>query len=146
MDNHAINRLLFTELGFRRVFDNGWVVPFSIGAGIFHHNPDTGGSQNDVGLAFTVGVLRYFRTWRRIAPHGGGNVRLHYLDPTGSANWRINLIFSGLLGIEYFVGDRVSLLLQGEVGIGVSILDQLQQVRAATQVPAGGQMGLVFYF
>jgi hypothetical protein len=146
IQDHAVNRLLFTELGFRRVLQDGWVVPFSVGAGVFHHNPETGGKQNDVGLAATVGILRYFRPWRRIAPHGGGNLHVHYLDPTGDNNWLVTLLATGVVGIEYYVGDRVSLLLQGEAGVGVNILDEIVQVRAATQIAAGGQMGLVFYF
>jgi hypothetical protein len=51
-----------------------------------------------------------------------------------------------MLGIEYFVGDRVSLSLQGEMLVGISAFQGLLQVEAATRLDAGGQMGLTFYF
>ena len=144
--DHGVNRLLFSELGARRMLANGWAVPFSIGAGVFHHEPDMGAAQNDVGLAASVGIRKYFRVWRRIAPYVGGDLRIHYLDPTGDNNWMVGLGFGPLLGIEYFIGDRVSLLFQGEGLIGIAIFDGLVQVRAATQVAFGGQLGLLFYF
>jgi hypothetical protein len=151
INDYGINRLFMTELGFRRVFRNGWTLPFSIGAGVFHHNPeDQEGidtpNQNDVGLAATVGILKSFRVWRRIAPYGGGQFHLHYLDPTGDNNWNVGLGIGPVLGIEYYVGDRVSLLLQGQAILGFQIFDGLLQVSAATQISAGGQTGLVFYF
>lgn len=144
----GVNRLTFTELGFRRVLSDEWVLPFSIGAGVFHHNPDDSGSesQNDVGLAASVGVQRYFRVWRRIAPYAGGRFRLDYAEPNGRANWRVGFGFGPALGIEYFVGDRVSLSLQGEALVGISTFAGLLQVEVATRVTAGGQMGLTFYF
>lgn len=144
----GVNRLLFTELGFRRVLSDRWVLPFSIGAGVFHHNPDAGAgdSQNDVGLAASVGVQRYFRVWRRIAPYAGGRVRLDYSEPNGRANWRFGVGFGPSLGIEYFVGDRVSLSMQGEALLGIYTFAGLLQVEAATRLTAGGQMGLTFYF
>jgi hypothetical protein len=142
----GVNRLLFTELGFRRVLSERWMLPFSIGVGAFHHNPDTGESQNDVGLAASVGVQRYFRVWRRIAPYVGGRFRLDYAEPNGRANWRVGFGFGPTLGIEYFVGDRVSLSLQGEALVGITTFRGLLQVEAATRLDAGGQMGLTFYF
>jgi hypothetical protein len=144
--DRGVNRLLFSELGFRRMFKNGWALPFSIGAGVFHHEPDGASAQNDVGLAGSVGIRKYFRIWRRIAPYVGGDLRLHYLDPTGDNNWMVGIGLGPVLGIEYFVGDRVSLLFQGEAVLGIAVFDGLTQVRAATQVAAGGQLGLLFYF
>lgn len=143
----GVNRLLFTELGFRRVLSERWMLPFSIGAGVFHHNPEgSGASQNDVGLAASVGVQRYFRVWRRIAPYAGGRIRLDYSEPNGRANWRFGVGFGPSLGIEYFVGDRVSLSMQGEALVGFATFAGLLQVELATQLTAGGQMGLTFYF
>jgi hypothetical protein len=128
------------------VINDKWVIPFGIGAGVFHHEPDSGPAQNDVGLSASVGALRSFRVWRRIAPYVGGNLHIHYLDPTGDNNWLVALGFGPVIGIEYFFRDRVSLLLQGQAMVGLNIFDGLLQVQAATQIAAGGQMGLVFYF
>ena len=144
-NDYAVNRLLFTELGFRRVFEHV-ILPFSVGAGVFHHKPGGGGHQTDVGLAGSIGVLGYFRVWRRIAPHFGGLFRVHYVDPSGSRNWQVGLAVGPVIGIEYFVGDRVSLLLQGNALLGLDFFDQLMQVHASTNISAGGQMGLTFYF
>lgn len=146
IDDFGVNRLLFSELGFRRVLGNGWVVPFSIGAGVFHHNPDMGPSQNDVGLSGSVGVKKWFRQWRRIAPFAGGDFRVSYLDPTGDNNWLVGIGLGPNLGIEYFVGDRVSLVLQGDANLAINVFDGLVQVDFGTSLSFGGQMGLAFYF
>lgn len=145
INDHGVNRLLFTELGFRRVFPRV-IIPFSVGAGIFHHNPESGSSQNDAGLAATVGVLVPFRVWRRISPYAGGQVQLQYLDPTGDNNWLVNLGLGPVIGIEFYIAHRVSLLFQGQALIGINIFDGLTQVNAATSLMAGGQTGLIFYF
>lgn len=142
----GVNRLLFTELGFRRVLGESWVMPFSVGAGVFHHNPDSGDSQNDVGLAASFGLQRYFRVWRRIAPYAGGRMRFGYSEPNGRANWMVGFGLGPVIGIEYFVRDRVSLSLQGDAQVGITQYSGLLQVELATRVDAGGQMGLVFYF
>jgi hypothetical protein len=105
-----------------------------------------GDSQNDVGLAASVGAQRYFRVWRRIAPYVGGRFRLDYTEPNGRANWQVGFGFGPVLGIEYFVGDRVSLSLQGEALVGINARSGLLQVDVATRLDAGGQMGLTFYF
>jgi len=146
INDYGVNRLLFTELGFRRVFKRV-ILPFSVGAGVFHHNPDgAGGSQNDAGLAATVGVLVPFRVWRRISPYAGGQFHLHYLDPTGDNNWLVNVALGPVLGIEFYIAHRVSLLFQGQALVGINIFDGLTQVAAATSIMAGGQTGLIFYF
>lgn len=146
INDYGVNRLLFTELGFRRVFKR-IIVPFSIGAGVFHHNPDgDGGTQNDAGLAATVGVLFPFRVWRRISPYAGGQFHLHYLDPTGDNNWLVNVALGPVLGIEFYIAHRVSLLFQGQAMVGINIFDGLTQVAAGTSLMAGGQTGLIFYF
>ena len=116
------------------------------GAGVFHHNPDEGGKQNDAGIAASVGILKPFRVWRRISPYAGGIVRFAYLDPTGDNNWLVNLAIGAVIGTEFYVGDRVSLLFQGQLDVGANIFDGLTQVRAATSIAAGGQTGIVFYF
>jgi hypothetical protein len=144
--DHGVNRLLITELGFRRVTEN-FIIPFSVGAGVFHHNPDgEPGTQNDAGIGASVGLLKPFRVWRRISPYAGGILRFAYLDPTGDNNWLVQLAIAGVIGTEFYVGDRVSLLFQGQLEVGANIFDGLTQVRAATSISAGGQTGIVFYF
>lgn len=152
INDYGVNRLLFSEIGFRKVTKN-WIVPFSIGAGVFRHKVDADDDamvdeirQYDVGLAASVGLLRSFKVWRRIAPYVGGKVHVHYLDPTGDKNWLVNFSLGPVLGIEYYVADRVSLLLQSQIGVGINVLSGTAQIEAGTSLAAGGQMGLVFYF
>lgn len=139
-------RLMFTELGVRRAFDNGWALPFSAGVGWVGHNPDEDEAQNDAGLSISIGVRKSFRVWRRIAPYTGGDVRVMYADPEGDDNRRVGLAFGPNLGIEYFVADRVSLLLQGDLTLALTFAEQAVTTDLATRVSGGGQMGLVFYF
>lgn len=152
LSEQAANRLLVSELGFRRVLSERWTLPFSIGAGVFSHRAEgvdptsAVDPENDVGLAASFGVQRYFRVWRRIAPYTGGRIALQYLEPDGRANWMVNVGIGPMIGVEYFVADRVSLLLQGEALFNTSIFDGLVQIEFATQIVAGGQTGLVFYF
>ena len=145
ISEYGVDRLLITELGFRRVFERV-IIPFSVGAGVFHHNPDAGAKQNDAGLAASVGVLVPFRVWRRIVPYAGPQLHLHYLDPTGDNNWLVNFSIGPVLGTEVYVHDRISLLFQGVLTLGINVFDGLTQVSAATALSAGGNTGLVFYF
>ena len=146
VNRFAVNRLLFSEIGVRRVFKRV-VLPFSVGLGVFHQNPDgSAGNQNDFGLSASMGVLVPFRVWRRIAPYVGGSFHIRYLDPTGDNNWLVGFSIGPLLGIEYYVAHRVSLLLQANATLGINIFDSLTQIGANTNISAGGQMGLVFYF
>ena len=137
----AINRLAFTELGFRRVLSNDWALLFGVGAGLFRHNPDSGDTQNDVGLAASYGFQKWFRVWRRIAPYAGGRIRIGYAEPEGRANWNVALGLGPMLGVEYFVGHRVSLSLQGDAQLRFGIFHGLLQTELATGIDAGGQMG-----
>ena len=50
------------------------------------------------------------------------------------------------LGIEYYLGDRVSLYGQGIVGIGPDIRKNSVQWAARATLAAGGQLGLTFDF
>lgn len=141
----GVGRLLFSEIGFRRVTQN-LIIPFSIGAGVFHHAVDGGSKQNDFGLAASVGVLKPFRVWRRISPYVGGTFHLHYVDPTGPDNWLVNVSIGPTIGTEFYIGHRVSLLFQADARLGINAFDGATQVSAATSLTAGGQTGLVFYF
>ena len=68
------------------------------------------------------------------------------MDPEGEDNRLIGLAFGPNLGIEYFVANRVSLLLQGDLTLALAFADSSVTTDVATRVSGGGQMGLVFYF
>jgi hypothetical protein len=145
INDYTVNRLLFSELGFRAVLDR-IVIPFSVGAGFFSHRPSEGTDRGDVGVGATVAVLADFRRGKRIIPHAGGELHMHYVDPSGRSNYLFNFSIGPVIGIEYFFANHVSLLLQGKLNVGINVLDGLTQVDFGTIIAAGGQMGLSFYF
>lgn len=146
LDQKAGN-LLFTEVGFRAVLSSV-TIPFSVGLGLANvtNRIGTTTSNTDIGLSFTGGVLKSFRVWRRIAPYFGGLFHFSYLDPSGDNNWVIGLSLGPVLGIEYYVADRVSLLAQATFQFGVTITDPQAAISAASAISGGGQLGIVFYF
>ncbi len=146
LDQKAGN-LLFTEIGFRAVLSSV-TIPFSVGLGLANTSSLKGpsASATDVGLSFTGGVLKSFRVWRRIAPYFGGLFHFSYLDPSGDNNWLIGLSIGPVLGIEYYIADRVSLLAQGTFQFGVNLTDPAAAIGIGSAISGGGQLGLVFYF
>jgi hypothetical protein len=141
-----LKRLFFTEVGMRYMLDDRWALPFSVGIGMMSFNPSSGGSETDVGLSASVGFQRYFRIWRRIAPFFGAKLHIHYVDPTGDQNYLVQFAVGPVLGIEYFIGDRVSLAMQYELMIGVNVQDSATTVGLQSIVAMGGSMALSFYF
>lgn len=138
--------LIFTEIGVRRVFKRV-VVPFSFGAGVTRRQSDAATKPTvSAGVSASVAVLRGFRVWRRIAPYYGGFLHTHYIDAAGPDNWLVNVSVGPILGIEYYLGDRVSLYGQGIVAVGPSFGKSSVQWVARTAIAAGGQLGLTFYF
>jgi len=138
--------LLFTEIGVRRVFKRV-VIPFSFGAGISRAQPDgTTAKTTSAGVSASIAVLKGFRVWRRIAPYWGAFFHTHYIHSGGAGNWLLNFSVGPILGIEYFLADRVSLYGQGIFGIGPDITRSTVSVNASSAIAAGGQLGLTFYF
>ena len=146
LDQKAGN-LLFTEVGFRAVLSSV-TIPFSVGLGLANvtNRIGTTTSNTDIGLSFTGGVLKSFRVWRRIAPYFGGLFHFSYLDPSGDNNWVIGLTLGPVLGIEYYVADRVSVLAQATFQFGVGITDPQATIGVGSAISGGGQLGIVFYF
>lgn len=143
---HTVNRLFFTEVGIRYMIGDKWMLPFSFGAGLWSLSPSGGDSQNDLGLSFSVGFIRYFRIWRRIAPYFGAKLHIHYVDPTGGQNYLVQFALGPQLGIEYFIADRVSLNMEYSLLFGLNSEDNQTSIGLQTIVSMGGQMGLNFYF
>ncbi|MCY1061145.1 hypothetical protein [Nannocystis sp. SCPEA4] len=145
-DQPLADGLMFTEIGVRRVFKR-FVLPFSFGAGLTHRTREgTTRPEISAGVSGSIAVLKGFRVWRRIAPYYGGFLHVHYIDAPGPNNWLVNLSVGPILGIEYFLADRVSLYGQGVFAIGPDFSRQSVQVVARAMMAAGGQLGLTFYF
>lgn len=148
--NLKVNNLLFTEFGARAVLGS-IIIPFSAGLAIGANVPKMGDTATDFGLSATVGVVKTFRVWRRIVPQFGGSFHFHYLDPAtpgGAANtdWQVGLSLGPVLGVEYYIADRLSLLAQGTFQFGIAITDPVAAVSLGTSISGGGQLGLNFYF
>jgi hypothetical protein len=137
--------LLFTEIGVRRVFKRV-VIPFSFGAGVAQTRQDGQSPVYAAGVSASVAVLKGFRVWRRIAPYYGAFIHTHYIDARGPDNWLVNLTIGPILGIEYFIADRVSLYGQGIFGFGPEFTKGKVDFTARATMAAGGQLGLTFYF
>lgn len=137
--------LMFTEIGVRRVFKRV-VIPFSFGAGVAHKKTQGESPVYSAGFSASVAVLKGFRVWRRIAPYAGAFLHTHFIDSRGPGNWLFNVTVGPILGIEYYLADRVSLYGQGIFGVGPSIGKGTVDFVARAAMAAGGQLGLTFYF
>ncbi len=145
-----VGNMMFSELGARAVLKSV-IIPFSLGVGITNNLPDAGDSRTDFGLSASVGILKQFRVWRRIAPYFGGMFHLHYLDPSTPPNapntdYQVQIALGPVLGVEYFIADRVSLYMQGQLLLGLSFTDAVIETQFLTNLLAGGQLGLAVYF
>jgi hypothetical protein len=141
---------MFTEFGVRAVLGSV-IIPFSAGLAIGANVPKMGDTTTDFGLSATVGVVKTFRVWRRIVPQFGGSFHFHYLDPSTPAmtpnnNWVVGLSLGPVIGVEYYIADRVSILTQGTFQFGINITDPVAQIGLGTSISGGGQLGLNFYF
>lgn len=147
INDQKAGNLLFTEIGFRAVLPSV-TIPFSVGLGMSNNTTrtDPSVSSTDVGLSFSGGVLKPFRVWRRIQPYFGGLFHFDVLKPSGNDNWLVHMALGPLVGIEYFVADRVSFFGQGMFEFGVGINSQVANIVLATAMSGGGQLGLNFYF
>jgi hypothetical protein len=146
MINHPVNRLFFTEVGMKYMVADKWALPFSFGFGVLSFKQEGADAQNDIGVSLSIGLQRYFRIWRRIAPYFGAKLHIHYVDPTGDANYLVQFAIGPTLGIEYFIGDRVSLTMEYALLIGLNAEDRRTTIGLQSIVSMGGQMGLTFYF
>jgi hypothetical protein len=142
--------LYFTEVGLKYMIADRWTIPFSIGIGLMNYNSDAlsnaKGSETDFGISFSLGFQHYFRTWRRIAPYFGAKIHIHYIDPTGDKNWLVQFSLGPTLGIEYFIGDRVSLTMEYAMLVGANFRDGQTTAGLQSIISMGGSMGLAFYF
>jgi hypothetical protein len=158
LNDLKVNNLIFTEVGVRAVLPQ-IVIPFSFGFGTAVNAPQGAGTTTDFGISASVAVLKGFRVWRWIAPYFGGAFHLQYTQPGGTSQYDVNLSLGPLLGIEFFIADRVSLFMQGVLLIGLDFANANATVPPAapnyvqtttfsmqTVISGGGQMGLTFYF
>jgi hypothetical protein len=138
---------LFTEFGMRKVLKR-FSIPFWVGLAMVNDSTRTGVSTSNTsfGLSGGVGLQYTFRAWRRIAPYVGGFGQLQFIDPTGDANWLLGFALGPVLGVEYYIADRVSLFAQGQFALGVAIADASARVIMGPTMSMGGNTGVNVYF
>ncbi|MBI3073353.1 MAG: hypothetical protein HYY84_14660 [Deltaproteobacteria bacterium] len=98
------------------------------------------------GLGFGVGLQKYFRLWRRIAPFIDAYFNLNVSDPTGASNLTFTLGLSPGVGVEYYIGDKVSLAARYMFNIGLNIGGDAITNTYIFATGVGGAATLTFYF
>lgn len=138
---------LFTEFGMRKVLKR-FSIPFWVGLAMVNDSTRNGVSTSNTsfGLSGGAGLQYTFRAWRRIAPYVGGFGQLQFIDPTGDANWLLGFALGPVLGVEYYIADRVSLFAQGQFALGVAIADASARVILGPTMSMGGNTGVNVYF
>jgi hypothetical protein len=171
------------EIGWKFVFSESLHLPISFGLGVWIYDPSDincqGAPNNDACAAqttwamnFGTGLEYHFRIWRRISPFIGGLINFGFRDPYNTTatdpppptNLIFTLTFGPTLGVEYYIGDRVSLAAQYFFLIGIQMQNDVRTITsikttsefnqppqppaAATSIAysQGGALVLTFYF
>lgn len=144
-ESRDINGLLVTQVGLRRVFSDGWIVPFYAGTGVRLLAPDGGGDPVvDGGLDVGAGFEYHFREWRRISPFVGLSGGLGF-SAGDDEDVVVGLGVGPTLGVEYYVADRVSLIAQYMLTLQLEIVPD-EYTGFSFNTLSGGALTLVFYF
>jgi hypothetical protein len=140
---------ILTEVGLKIVHTSQLVINLHFGTALRLQSPSPGGNAGDVGLAGGGGVEYHFRVWRRISPFIGFDATLGYVNPTGTDNWSIGFGVGPVLGIEYYLADRLSVTAE-YMGLIQITYDKTGANTSNTQVGfqtlAGGALILTWYF
>lgn len=161
-----VGPVAFTQVGLKFVLSESWMVPLYFSTGIrldsVENAPDPNdadsGEETNWGLEVGSGFEYHFRVWRRISPFFGLNVGVGFEDPTGEDNLKFGVGLGPILGVEYYIGDRVSLTAMYMVVIQIGYQEQpgaqgpfgptdsndLTTFSFTTM--AGGALNLTYYF
>ncbi len=157
----AADALVVTQVGLKFVTSEHWMFPIYIGAGLrvvssdvsSPIGPSTSTTRTDWGLDLGAGFEHHFRIWRRISPFVGLNLGLGFADPTGDENLLFGIGFGPSLGVEYYIGDRLSLTALYQMVLQVAYQQASSGTTASASVTAfsfstlaGGAMNLTYYF
>jgi len=164
-NTRSIGPLAFSQIGLKFVLSEKWMVPLYFSTGIRLDSPDYDPDPNDDqspdttnwGLEVGSGFEYHFRVWRRISPFLGVNVGLGFEDPTGETNLKIGVGMGPILGVEYYIADRVSLTAMYMVVIQIGYQEQPDMpgpsgptsndlTTFVFSTMAGGALNLTYYF
>jgi len=142
-----VGPLLFTQVGMKFVFSESFMLPIWFGSGMRVDNPDQGDSATNWGIDLGVGFEYHFRIWRRISPFIGGSFGFDVQDPTQDDNIALGVGLGPMLGIEYYVADRVSMTAMYMFTIQIGYQDGANSVTSfGISTLAGGALNITYYF
>jgi hypothetical protein len=149
----ATEPLLLTQVGLKFVSSERLMIPIYVGSSVRVVSPESGANRTDWGLDFGAGLEFHFRIWRRISPFAGLMLGLGFSDPSGENNRIIGFGIGPILGVEYYIADRVSLSAQYQLTLQVVGEDRPSGSSGSSstttfmfQSQAGGAMTLSYYF
>ncbi len=140
------------HVGLKKVISENWMIPFYAGTALHLRSPDGADATVDFGMELGGGLEYHFRIWRRISPFVGANIGLFFLKPDGDDNWDFSIGLGPNLGVEYYIGDRVSVSALYAFSLNIEIQSRNTPTGAATQTSfgfrtmAGGALNLTYYF
>lgn len=143
-NTRVVQNFPITQVGLKIVSSRSFHIPLAFG--LSYRDITSGGGRDDsvVGLDFTAGAQWYFRMWERIAPFAGVTVGIGYTDIAGDA--LIGFGIGPVLGVEYYVADRVSLGAQYAFTFQVAHLADDDDTLLTLSTSAGGQAFITLYF
>jgi len=155
-----VNALGFTQVGLKFVVSEKLMVPVYFGTGLQHSSAETcpgmgpcnTATSTDMGIEAGAGLEYHFRIWRRISPFVGAGLGIGYVNPSGAANWNLGVGIAPYLGVEYYLGDRLSLtaeyMLTFEIGYQKSgvVGAETSTTTFAYRTLAGGALVITYYF
>jgi len=141
------NVLIFERVGLKFAFSEKLMLPVWFGTGLRVNSPNRADSSGTWGIDLGAGLEYHFRIWRRISPFIGGAFGINVADPSGSTNAHVGIGLGPVMGIEYYIGDRLSLTAQYMFVIGIEYQDAPDAVTSFSfQTRAGGALNITYYF
>jgi len=160
--SRVVDALAFTQVGLKFVSSERLMLRAYFGTGLQHSKaqscPDVGTctttKSTDMGIEGGVTLEYHFRVWRRISPFVGAGLGLGYVNPSGGSNWNLGVGFGLFFGVEYYLGDRLSItaeyMLTFEVGyqkLPTGVPGTSSSITTfAYRTLAGGALVVTYYF
>ncbi len=143
-DTRVVSNFPITQVGLKIVRSRALHIPISFGFAF--RDITNGGGRNDavVGFDLNGGIEYHFRIWRRIAPYAGVTLGLGYTDIENDA--LIGFGVGPVLGVEYYVADRVSVGAEYAFSFQIAALTDGDEKLINLSTSAAGQAHLTVYF
>ncbi len=140
-------QVTISQIAVKYVPSESLRVYFAVGTGIQVRAPDGGDANADWGMNLGGGFEYHFRIWRRISPFLGAGLFIGMNDPAGGDNWNFGLQLGPQIGVEYFIGDRVSVQALYNLALMFNFAgNPAQQFAFTFATGSGGLLGLTTYF